>query len=473
MQVRAHVVAVAGVVHHHEQHGLLAQRRVFGLALAPLLDAQLQVVGVFLGDDRALVFSEPGAAGGIRQYRMLDHVLGNGLDQRVVADGLHENRAVVVARRGGDVHLQRQAQVFLQQPMMNVLDRLEPGQARIVDVMRLVVEHGQLVDLAHDLAQIDAAVGGLADGLGPERGQKIVPQVVIVERGFRHLAQIDAVDVGQEQVAGRAHDAHIVLDMQRELEIVPPVVPRVAIVGQYRIVEEDTQTVEVGAQAVEHDDVGRDQQEVARELRIRLVELVEVAPGDQQRQHLGLAGASGHLDHEARPVLVEHVARHRAGGIEAQQVELVACAAYVVKPDQGLDRFTLGKIVAKRALRAVRLLDPVFGLEPPGQQRTRGGRCAGIARIAPGCDFFAHLGHQRRQQLFIGRAAQFFRRREPAQLRRQGVIGRAREIPVQCHEAAFLVVLRAFYRAHGWEHGMLGSRSQARPRLKRNAAYPS
>ena len=369
LQVRAHLIAVLGVIHHHEQHGLLAQLLVLGVALAPFLHAQLQVVGVFLGDQGAFVFGEFGAAGRIRQHRMLDHVLGDCLDQRVVAHGLHEDRAVVVARRGRHVHLYRQPQVFLQQPMMNVLNALEPGQAVVVDVVRLVVEHGEFVNLAHDLAQVGFAVVGLADGLFAERRQEVVAQIVIVQRRLRHFAEIDAVNVGEEDVARRPDDAHVVLNVQCDLEIIAPVVAGVAVVGQHRIIEEDAQPVEISAEPVEHDDVGRDQQEVARQRGIRLVELVEVAPGHQQRQHLGLACAGGHLDHEARPVLVEHVARYRAGGIEAQQVELVAHASRVIQPDDGLDSLALGEVVAELDLCAVRLLEQVIRIEPPGQQR--------------------------------------------------------------------------------------------------------
>ena len=122
-EVGADLVAVAGVVHHDEQHGLLAELFVLGVALAPFLDAELQIIGVLLGDDRRSCCScELGAAGRVGQHRMLDHVLCDGLDQRIVAHGLHEDRAVVVARRGGHVHLQCQPQVLLQQPVMNVLD---------------------------------------------------------------------------------------------------------------------------------------------------------------------------------------------------------------------------------------------------------------------------------------------------------------------------------------------------------------
>ena len=70
---------------------------MFRVALAPLLDAELQVIVVFLGEDRAFVFVKLGAARGVGQDRMLDDVLMDGLDERIVGDGLNEDRAVVVA----------------------------------------------------------------------------------------------------------------------------------------------------------------------------------------------------------------------------------------------------------------------------------------------------------------------------------------------------------------------------------------
>ena len=70
--------------------------------------------------------------------------------------------------------------------------------------------------------------------------------------------------------------------------------------------------------------------EVAREVGLWLVELVEPAPGDQQRQDLGLARARGHLADVARPVLGKHAAGYRTGGVEAHEVVLVARLAHVV-----------------------------------------------------------------------------------------------------------------------------------------------
>ena len=90
---------------------------------------------------------------------------------------------------------------------------------------------------------------------------------------------------------------------------------------------------------------------MSRKLResvgVRLVEFVKEAPGDEQREHFGFSGAGRHLHHVARPVLVEHVAGHGAGGIETQQIELVAGAPHVIEPDDRLDRFALGEVVAE------------------------------------------------------------------------------------------------------------------------------
>ena len=197
-EMRADLVTIAGVVHHHEQDCFFTQGRMFSVALAPFLDTELQIIRIMLGKNGARVFLQAGAAGGVRQYRMLDDILMDGLDQRIIRDGLHEDRAVVVARRGGHIHLQGQPAIPLQHTVVDVLDALEPGHARIVNVMRLVVEDSQFLDLTDDLAAIGLAVGGLADWLGTEGRQEIITQVVIFQRGLAHLAEIHAVDVGEK-----------------------------------------------------------------------------------------------------------------------------------------------------------------------------------------------------------------------------------------------------------------------------------
>ena len=74
---------------------------------------------------------------------------------------------------------------------------------------------------------------------------------------------------------------------------------------------------------------------------VGLVGLVEIAPGDEQRQDLRLSSASGHLENVPRPLFIEHRMRNRAGRVESEQIELVAGLLDVVKPNDGFDGLAL------------------------------------------------------------------------------------------------------------------------------------
>ncbi len=233
-QVLGHVVAVRGVVGHHEQDGLLAHLFVLGIRLAPLDHAQVEIVGVLLGVLGALPLRQLGAAGGIGQHGVLDDVLRDGLHQRVIGHGLHEDRAVVVLGRGGHVHLQRERGALLQQPVVDVLDGLEPGHACgswmwcASSLSTISSSMSRTIMPRSTLESVVAPVGRL-----PE---EIVHRVVVVGRRRNVVAGVDAVDVGQEDVAGRVGDAHLVLHVQGQLKIVAPVAPVQAVVGQDRVV---------------------------------------------------------------------------------------------------------------------------------------------------------------------------------------------------------------------------------------------
>ena len=181
---------------------------------------------------------------------MLNDVLMDGLDEWIVGDGLHEDRAIVMSGRSRHVDLQSEAAIALEHLVMDVLDVLEPRHLRIVDVVRFVVEDGQFFDFTDDLAQVCIAVRGLASGLGTEGiSEEVVAKVVIFQRGLHHITEEDAVDVGEEDVAGVTRYADIVLDVQSELEIVPPVAALMTIIGEDGVVEEDLEPVEVGAKS--------------------------------------------------------------------------------------------------------------------------------------------------------------------------------------------------------------------------------
>ena len=146
-------------------------------------------------------------------------------------------------------------------------------------MMRFVVEYHQFVDVADDDAEVHLAIRGCAAGPRP---QEIIPRVLIVRRSNRLVAAIDAVDVRQEDVAGFANDAHLVLNVQRQLEIVAPVMAVVAVVRQYGIVEENAQSLEILIDAVQYNDVGSDNEKVARQRRIRLIKPMKETPGQHQ-----------------------------------------------------------------------------------------------------------------------------------------------------------------------------------------------
>jgi hypothetical protein len=310
--------------------------------------------------------------------------------------------------------LERQPAVLLEHLVMDVLDGLEPRHSRIVDVVRLVVEDRELVHLAHDLTEIRLAVVDPADRLWAKRIEEIVPQVIVFERRVGHVTEEHAMDVRQENVARLTNRSYVVLDVQRDLKVVAPVAAVVPVGWQYRIVEKDPQAVEVRPQSIENDDVGRDDEEVAREARVRLVEPMKEAPRNQERQDLCLARAGGHLQHIAWPLLVEHARRHSPGSVEAQQVELVPRAAHVVEPNESLDSFSLREVVPELRERPVCVFEEMLGFKPPTQEtdRCRGG--PNVPVLTPRVYLVANLCDKRRKELFVRCRAERLVRGEPS-----------------------------------------------------------
>jgi hypothetical protein len=91
-------------------------------------------------------------------------------------------------------------------------------------------------------------------------------------------------------------------------------------------------------------------------------------------------------------------------------------ATDVVEPDDGFDRFSLREVVAELALGTVGLLYQVVAFEPLVEEGAGGGGGSEVGGVAPGLNLFADFGYQRRQELFIRGAAQFFCGREPAEV---------------------------------------------------------
>src|SRR6185369_15996131 len=98
------------------------------------------------------------------------------------------------------------------------------------------------------------------------------------------------MDVGEEDVAGMPSHANIILDVQRELEVLAPIVTVEAVVRKDGIVfQENTEALEILIDAIEHDDVGSNDKEVASKGGLGFIELVEEAPGEDEAEDFGFA----------------------------------------------------------------------------------------------------------------------------------------------------------------------------------------
>src|ERR1700683_960320 len=298
--------------------------------------------------------------------------------------------------RGRDIYVKCEAPLLLQHLIVNVVDGFKPSHASVLDVVGLVIKHGELVDFPDDFSKIGFAVGGFAGGLRAEWIEKVVAEIIVFERWIGYIAQEDAVDISKEKIPCIAQDSNVVLDVKSKLKIVAPVLPFVPVVGKDRIIKENFQTIEVGAEAVEHNDVRSDDKEVAGEGGIRLVEFVKETPRYEQGKDFRLSCASSHLQDISRPVFVEHAGRHGPGRIEAQEIEFIASAADFMEPDDSFNGFSLCKIVPEWGERAIGIFGQVVGFKPPVEERLGGGRCSGISTAAPVMHSLANFRQQRR-----------------------------------------------------------------------------
>src|SRR6266853_2653549 len=120
------------------------------------------------------------------------------------------------------------------------------------------------------------------------------------------------MNVGEKDVPGGASHAHVILHVQRQLEVIAPVATAYAVVGKGRVLKKNLETLKVLVDTVQHDDVRRNYQEIACQVRIWFVEFVIKAPDQNKAQQLGLAGSGRHFYDEPAPSLVKHASGNRA-----------------------------------------------------------------------------------------------------------------------------------------------------------------
>ena len=143
--------------------------------------------------------------------------------------------------------------------------------------------------------------------------------------------------------------------MQGKLKIVPPVAPVHTVVRQNRVFKKDAQPLKILVDAIKHDDVRGDHQKITRQLRVRLIKFMKIAPCQHQAHHLGLAGACSHLHHKAPPGFIEHTGRDRPGMVKAHHVVLVLYSNHVIEIDDCFQRLPLGKVILELRHCPIRL----------------------------------------------------------------------------------------------------------------------
>lgn len=183
---------------------------------------------------------------------------------------------------GCHIDLKRETSFALNHAMMDVLDGFEPRHPFVVDMVSLVVEDGELIDLADDLTKVRLRIGGLAGRLGPKGVvEKIIAKVFVIDRRFRYITQKHTMNIREKKVPCGAQNTHIVLNVQSELKVVPPVTASMTIFRKNWVIEENFEAIEIRAKAVKNDDVRSNEKEIASQRGIRFVKLMEVAPGDK------------------------------------------------------------------------------------------------------------------------------------------------------------------------------------------------
>jgi hypothetical protein len=133
---------------------------------------------------------------------------------------------------------------------MNVLNRLEPRHPTVVDVMSFIVKDGEFLHLTDDFTEVRVAVGCLTCRRWAKGLEEVVAKVIILEGGLFYVTKIDPVNVRQKEVARIADHSDVILNMERQLKFVAPILAFEAVVRQDRVIEENFEAVEISAETI-------------------------------------------------------------------------------------------------------------------------------------------------------------------------------------------------------------------------------
>ena len=183
---------------------------------------------------------------------------------------------------------------------------------------------------------------------------------------------------------------------------------------------------EIFVEAVEHDDVGGDEQEVSGERRVFFVEFVEEAPGDHEAHDFGLAAAGCHFDDIAFPYFGHRGGHDISSIVEAQEIDLVLDLQDIEQIDERLQGFALCEVVLE-----VFAVGEVGCMKPVSEQALACFGRALIVCLAEGLHLEAELADEGSYELCL--FLQIYG--DPARLGRRDFVGGGGKLGVDAHRS--------------------------------------
>src|SRR3989338_10132443 len=101
--------------------------------------------------------------------------------------------------------------------------------------------------------------------------------------------------IGKEYISRIGNILQVILQVERNLEIVLPIFTLVAVFRQNRVTEEYFQTCEIAPNSLEYDYVRGNEEKVFCKTGLLFVFLMKIRPRNNKTHHFGLSRAGGHF----------------------------------------------------------------------------------------------------------------------------------------------------------------------------------
>ena len=129
-------------------------------------------------------------------------------------------------------------------------------------MVSLIIDDQQFIYSTNNLSEIYLTIVSLPDWFLTE---EILHRILIIEARLYVIRIIDAMNIGQEDIARIRYDTDFILYMECRLEILSPIPSHISIVWEDRIGEKYPKSIEISTDTIEYDDIRSYHEEVASE----------------------------------------------------------------------------------------------------------------------------------------------------------------------------------------------------------------